>query len=720
MTEPITLATLAVSIAAGIAGNAIQAGAIGSYRKIAAILAEGSPPENHDILRATHAAYVAAVAVMAHSAREIASDAEEKAAARALAQLAGQPDFRHFRYDGEHFPLVEVNAAIDGMFAGGGSDPGRGPPEKHFNRVVLGDLATWGIEIPLFMETLFLEGVGQHQPWHIVFRAAFSEQLKYNQPAFRILTVERLGELRAIGLVLVSEAEALHARLDRVDEKLDAILARLAGPETAAPMALLRSLVQGFGEANPAADLVTLESYLRLKVAEYHELRERIEAIEADDNRGTALLADASRAIEAADFARADALLREAEELLDEKVERLLIAKSQRRALRGDAAKLNGDYAVAILHYDAAAGMLPAAAVKERYRRAMAAAMVAYEWGERFDQPLALEDAARRLSRLGESLDPVESRAEWAIAQGGLGDTLRLIGEREQGTESLGKAVEVLESLLSHLDPDTSPTQWAASQVFLGGALFRLGERELGTSSIERAIEALRAALRVFQPDNHPQEWASVCHNLGTALSSLAEREANGVESLRAAVQTLEPTLDFYTRERFPLHWATTKNAIGNALSRLGELGSRPALFDAAAIFQETLEVCTLDMSPIVWAGIQCNLGATYLAIGNSEEDVTSPEAVSAMVSAVRAYRAAMAIHVRSHLPFDWALTSKDLGWALLGLAAATSEESTVAEAEAAFAEALEVLERPELAQYRTKARRGLEEARRLRDRLQD
>jgi hypothetical protein len=45
MPEPITLAALAVKLGCGIAGNAMQAGPVGGYRKIANILRSGTPAE---------------------------------------------------------------------------------------------------------------------------------------------------------------------------------------------------------------------------------------------------------------------------------------------------------------------------------------------------------------------------------------------------------------------------------------------------------------------------------------------------------------------------------------------------------------------------------------------------------------------------------------------------------------------------------------------------
>ena len=221
MAEPITLAALAINIGCGLASNATQAGGLGAYRTISGMLRRATPPENHDILKATHNAYVDAIGVMARAARKIAYD-DEKATAKALYELSQRSDFRNFRLDGEHLPLEEADAAVDRLFDGSGDS------DTVFSDVVVADLAAWGVELQPQLTALFREGIDEHPPWHAVFATLFAEQVKTNERAFRMLTFERLTELRS-GFARMEEMMAdQHGTIDALSGKLHSLMSALS------------------------------------------------------------------------------------------------------------------------------------------------------------------------------------------------------------------------------------------------------------------------------------------------------------------------------------------------------------------------------------------------------------------------------------------------------------------------------------------------------------
>ncbi len=76
--------------------------------------------------------------------------------------------------------------------------------------------------------------------------------------------------------------------------------------------------------------------------------------------------------------------------------------------------------------------------------------------------------------------------SDWAKTQNGLGTALRVLGERESGTERLEEAVTAdRERALKEMTRERVPLDWAGSENNLGGVLGTLGERESGTERLE-------------------------------------------------------------------------------------------------------------------------------------------------------------------------------------------------------------------------------------------
>jgi tetratricopeptide (TPR) repeat protein len=77
-----------------------------------------------------------------------------------------------------------------------------------------------------------------------------------------------------------------------------------------------------------------------------------------------------------------------------------------------------------------------------------------------------------------------------------LGTALRILGEREPGTERLAQAVAAYREALKELTRERVPLDWARTQVNLGVTLRILGEREPGTERLAQAVAAFREALK--------------------------------------------------------------------------------------------------------------------------------------------------------------------------------------------------------------------------------
>lgn len=238
ITPTILGANCLIGLITGPVGNRADWAVVNGARKVGRILRLGTPSQNHHIMRATQAAYVDAMRDMAKACAAIADDAKSTSAAAELAALTRRNEFKEFRYDGEHFPLNEANAAIDRMFAGGiAAIEGGGSEAEHraFGNAILQDLAVWGISLSELQERLFTNGVDKHAPWHLRFRIAFGEQLINDEPARSIFTQERLGEIRANGIALIDAVADLQTSikqgllvlgttLGRTDSKVDRLV----------------------------------------------------------------------------------------------------------------------------------------------------------------------------------------------------------------------------------------------------------------------------------------------------------------------------------------------------------------------------------------------------------------------------------------------------------------------------------------------------------------
>src|SRR5690349_7728663 len=87
------------------------------------------------------------------------------------------------------------------------------------------------------------------------------------------------------------------------------------------------------------------------------------------------------------------------------------------------------------------------------------------------------------------------------------------------------------ENAIAKRSRERMPLEWAETQDNLGIALAGLGERENGTENLFRAVAAYELALTERTRERVPLDWALTQNNLGLALLMIGERE-NGTENL--------------------------------------------------------------------------------------------------------------------------------------------------------------------------------------------
>jgi tetratricopeptide (TPR) repeat protein len=344
----------------------------------------------------------------------------------------------------------------------------------------------------------------------------------------------------------------------------------------------------------------------------------RASAHAGDSQTITSLKAEAQKAIEIGELAKADALLAAVEIEQRGALDRLAVNAAETSARRGDIALTRLRYAEAAKHFANAAAVFPPGSFKE-----------------------------------GKRIDYLESEASALYQQGDeLGDNGALL-----------LAIERHKRLLELMPRERMPRGWAATQNNLGNALWRLGERESGTARLEQAVIAYREALKEQTRERVPRDWATTQRNLAVALTSFGERES-GTARLEEAVIAYREALKEQTRERVPLEWAMTQNNLGVTLWCLGERESGTAKFEeAVAAHREALKEWTRERVPLEWARSQNNLGMALSSLGQRESGTAKLE------EAVVAYREALNERTRERVPLEWARSLGNEGIALMVLA---------------------------------------------------
>jgi len=329
------------------------------------------------------------------------------------------------------------------------------------------------------------------------------------------------------------------------------------------------------------------------------------------------LKAEAQKAIEAGELARADALLADVEDEQRRGLDSVAVNVAETSSRRGEIALTRLRYAEAAKHFANAAGAFPANSAHEDKRR----------------------DYLSRET-----------------------DALFLQGQEFGDNNALRSAIERGIRLIDLNPRERMPLEWAKVQISLGMALWVLGEREAGSAKLEEAVVAFREALKEMPRERVPLDWARGKNNLGVVLQSLGERES-GTAKLEEAVVAYREALMERTRERVPLDWAETQNNLAGALVHLGSRGTGTAKLEEAVIaFREAINEMTRERGRLQWATIQSNLGSALLVLGDREVGTAKLE------EAVVAFREALKERTRERVPLEWAATQYNLGSALTAI----------------------------------------------------
>jgi tetratricopeptide (TPR) repeat protein len=419
--------------------------------------------------------------------------------------------------------------------------------------------------------------------------------------------MRRLAEVAGLGLALISASPSSHAQTAgiRADQGSVAIAGNVSGltitigipqekvdelvKERTKPLEELtaaqrdsigllrekldlnerqvRAALDILGEANVSPERLAAKL---VEVAEqFKALKATAAAEPGDDSSTTALKADAQKAIDAGDLAKADGLLAQAETAQKKARDRLVLNLAETSAKRGEIALTRLHYGEAAQHFADAAATFAADSAYEDKRAAYLErqADALYQQGYEFGDDGALRSAIELQKRLVELFPRARKPVDWTRIQHNLGLQLYTLGARESGTAMLEESVAAYREVLTELSPERTPLDWASAENNLGNSLLAIGEKQTAGTKLDEAIAAYREALKARPRQRVPLDWAATETGLGNGLYAIGIR-GSGTAGLEEAVAAYRAALQESTRDRAPLIWATLQNNLGNALTR--------------------------------------------------------------------------------------------------------------------------------------------------------
>lgn len=156
-----------------------------------------------------------------------------------------------------------------------------------------------------------------------------------------------------------------------------------------------------------------------------------------------------------------------------------------------------------------------------------------------------LEEAGIQLMEVIDKWPPDGAPAPRLRALDALGGTLRMLGERSEGTHWLKEAVKVCGDTVKEQSRADQPVDWALAQMRYGNALLALGKREGGTARLTEGRAAYQQALEALITADRPNHGAMLRGNLSEL--EIAAFDATGdMSHLKQAEAHARAALEFF------------------------------------------------------------------------------------------------------------------------------------------------------------------------------
>lgn len=361
---------------------------------------------------------------------------------------------------------------------------------------------------------------------------------------------------------------------------------------------LMENLALRFEHDNPDASDKALFEFLKQKAAELKALRLRLQTLDSQSAKIRDKITAANAALDGGEFAEADQLLAEAEDIqYEQRTLKEIQAQSTIRTARAEAALLDGQPDTAASHYKKAADYFRPFDLSKTGDILDEASGAFYETERRTNKP----DFRHALELISLAIEATQSEIE--ITKNILRRYRLAILQQEQGrakksAEFLDAAVKTSQTVLAEAEGKTDNTDYANIVILAGNCLLARGQLNPKSGSTD-----LRAALRTF-------EGASSDPRIPAEQHSYIQTSIHVTSDLISQLEGEERNGPFHRR-------ATT------ALSRAIELSAEHHQLD-------------------VWAASQCNLGMELARHAAEIGDTNSPIAHSLRIQSIAALNASI------------------------------------------------------------------------------
>lgn len=230
-----------------------------------------------------------------------------------------------------------------------------------------------------------------------------------------------------------------------------------------------------------------------------------------------------------------------------------------------------------------------------------------------------LEQAIVYHGKALEIQSPETCPRDWATTQQNLAVAYseRLVEDR---ADNLRKAIKHYEQALRVFDRHSSLMRWAAVRTDLTDTYWKLGNLEQATRYLDRAVSLCLEVVDALDLLPPSPVWALAHYNLGNAYGDRGRMSGDSEEDQERAIEHYTQALKYYTPQAFLERWANTHNNLAVTYWERRRGGRAKNLLHAVHHFNRALELFTPAAWPVDARRTARNLGNLLFAEGRWTE----------------------------------------------------------------------------------------------------
>ncbi len=228
------------------------------------------------------------------------------------------------------------------------------------------------------------------------------------------------------------------------------------------------------------------------------------------------------------------------------------------------------------------------------------------------------------------------------------------LAKATQQKEHLQNALQCFKSLQEICNVETHPFEYATSLISLGDTNAFAAKLEDDPTSLSKAMEPYEAALKIYSADLFPVEHGKILTKTGMICRSFANIQ-NKEGNLNRALNNFQTALKLCPLDKCPLDYAGINEELGYTYLEMAE--TNPKNYPLAVqSFENVVKTLTPQSHPEKNADIQILLGHCYLNTAGTEgTDIV-------LQRALRAFEAAVKYYSFEDFPYEFASIMNDIG----------------------------------------------------------